>query len=204
MTSSRAGLALLAVVAPLVAFAVLGAAAAGSAPAVDRELVAVSEAFYDHETAWNALEVLLRASIAVGAAIAVAVLGALLWHRRLRSGLFWALAVGGVLGLDPLLKAAVRRPGIGASADQWSFPSGNAMASAAIALAATVLLWRSRWRYVAVGLGAAVVTFEAIGVVILGWHYASDVVGGWCVAVAWVMLLAFIVGPTGESSPKGG
>lgn len=181
------------VVLPAAVFSVIAVAVSGDPPLLDRRLVELSEDFYEHELAWNATTVFVRASSVVGAALAAAALAFLLRRRLRRAALFWALAIGGALLLDLLLKAVIRRPGIGAASDEWSFPSGNAMASAAIALAVVVLLARSPWQRPAALLGALVLAVEATGVVVLGWHYATDVLGGWLAALAWIsaLLLGF-------------
>jgi undecaprenyl-diphosphatase len=54
-----------------------------------------------------------------------------------------------------------------------------------------ITAWSSRWRWpVAV---ASVLLCAVIGVALVydGWHWAADVVGGWCAALAWVSLLYF-------------
>ena len=182
------------VVLPAAAFAALAVAVSGGPPRLDRRLVELSEDFYEHELAWDAATALMHASTVVGAALAAAVLAFLLRRGFKHAALFWTLAVGGAIFLDLLLKAVVRRPGIGAASDESSFPSGNAMASAAIVLAAVVLLARSPWRRPAALLGALVVTVEATGVVVLGWHYATDVLGGWLASLAWISALLLVLG----------
>lgn len=89
--------------------------------------------------------------------------------------------------LKPLL-AAPRQAGFGVlSRGAGSWPSGHATAVMALALC-MVIVAAPRWRpYV----GAAMAAF-AIAVVYsfleLGWHYPSDVLGGFMVAAIWTLL----------------
>ncbi len=159
----------------------------------DAEGPQAADALYEHERAWSAAERSLRGSIAVGAVVAVTVFAFLLVRRRGREAVFWAAAVAGVLLLDLLLKPAFDRPGIGAAADEYSFPSGNAMASVALVTAGLILLRGQFVRGAAVVLGTLAVLAEASGLIVLGWHYPSDVLAGWCVAAAWVALLWLVL-----------
>lgn len=70
-----------------------------------------------------------------------------------------------------------------------SFPSGHAMSSMVFYLAlAMALAGHSRWRNAT--LAAAVLLSLLIGTsrIMLGVHWPSDVVGGWAVGAAWVLL----------------
>ena len=65
-----------------------------------------------------------------------------------------------------------------------SFPSGHSTAAMAMALAFALIVPR-RWRPAAILLGACIVFAVGCSVVILNYHYPSDVVGGWLVAGGW-------------------
>jgi membrane-associated phospholipid phosphatase len=65
-----------------------------------------------------------------------------------------------------------------------SFPSGHTTAAASIAVA-LLLVVPARHRLVAATAGAALTAAVGFSVVILGWHYPSDVLGGLLVVGAW-------------------
>ena len=68
----------------------------------------------------------------------------------------------------------------------------------AVAAAFVVLALGTRWlRIVAV---AAALFVVAIGAAVIadGGHWLSDVIAGWCLAIAWVSALCLIVGRMGE------
>jgi membrane-associated phospholipid phosphatase len=132
------------------------------------------------------------AALAGAAALATGVL-VLIRRRRVRELAFLALAIGGMLALDPLLKAIVQRPPVSPDGTGYSFPSGTAMVSFAVAGAAVVLL-RSRPLRLLAALGGGLVAI-ALGasVVHLDWHYPSDVVAGWCLALGWLSLLWLVL-----------
>jgi membrane-associated phospholipid phosphatase len=73
-----------------------------------------------------------------------------------------------------------------------SWPSGHATASMSLALAA-VLVASPRWRPALAAAGAAFATAVGCAIVILAWHYPSDVLGGWLVAAAWALAAAAVV-----------
>jgi membrane-associated phospholipid phosphatase len=111
---------------------------------------------------------------------------ALLWKRRKKEALFWAVAIGGVLALDPLLKNSFMRPSIG-GASGYSFPSGSAMLS--MAAAAAIVLLARRGRLLLAVAGAMVVIVYGISIVRAEWHYPTDVLAGWSLSFAWVNAL---------------
>jgi membrane-associated phospholipid phosphatase len=68
-----------------------------------------------------------------------------------------------------------------------SWPSGHSTAAMALALCA-VLAVRARWRPVAAAVGGAYAVAVGFAVVLLGWHYPSDVLGGYLMAGTWTAL----------------
>ncbi|MDO7852469.1 phosphatase PAP2 family protein [Hymenobacter convexus] len=136
-------------------------------------------------------------------AVGLGLLGGLLLNRRRwQAGLVgtgmagaWLLELAGKALLQrtrpqewrPLMKSPIR-------ATAYSFPSGHAIASAALATSVVLLLWPSRWRWLAVGLGAGWTGTMGAARVYLGAHYPSDALAGWLGSVGWVMgvyVLAF-------------
>ena len=75
----------------------------------------------------------------------------------------------------------------------YSFPSGHAMASAALATCVCILAWPGVWRWPA--LAGALVYVPTIGVsrMYLGVHFPSDVLAGWCMGIAWVGEVATVM-----------
>jgi undecaprenyl-diphosphatase len=66
-----------------------------------------------------------------------------------------------------------------------------------------VLAWPTRIRWVVLLGGAAFVFAFGAAIVILRWHYPSDVIAGWCVALVWVSALSLLApsGRIGGASP---
>ncbi len=74
----------------------------------------------------------------------------------------------------------------------YSFPSGHATGSSALAIVCLLILWNTRWRWVAVGIGSAYVLAVGISRVYLGVHYPSDILAGWCVSWLWIGLVSYL------------
>lgn len=135
---------------------------------------------------------LSRAGGPAGASgLAGAVALGLLVARRWRALRFFSLAVVGAALLNLATKLLLTRPRPALWVVQhpelsYSFPSGHAMAAAALAAALGFLCWPTRWRWVAVGLGAAWALGMGWSRMYLGVHYPSDVLAGWLGAVGWV------------------
>jgi membrane-associated phospholipid phosphatase len=68
-----------------------------------------------------------------------------------------------------------------------SWPSGHATAAMALALA-FVLVVPARWRPAAAAVGAVFAAAVSYSFLTLGWHYPSDVFGGYLVAGTWTLL----------------
>lgn len=110
--------------------------------------------------------------------------------------LFVAVVSAGAGALNALLKLAFSRPRPSltahlAHAGGFSFPSGHAMASAAIygalAVVAVTRFPRQRWWWV--GACSAFVLCIGASRVYLGVHYPSDVIAGWALGVSWPLWL---------------
>jgi membrane-associated phospholipid phosphatase len=113
----------------------------------------------------------------------------LLRQRRFRELAFLALGIGGMVALDPVLKSLFQRPPVSPDGSGYSFPSGTAMVSLAVAGAAVVLVKPRVLRWGAVVGGGLMCLGLGVSVVYLRWHHASDVLAGWCMALAWLSAL---------------
>jgi len=129
-------------------------------------------------------------------ALAAFVIGLVLAYRK---QLYRFLVLGGSMvgaaGLAFIIKSVIERP----RPDLWhhrlihetgfSFISGHATMSMALAAALVALLWRTKWRWWSIGLGIIYVVYVGFSRLYLGAHYPTDVLGGWIVAFAWVLIV---------------
>ena len=173
-------------------------------PSWDRELTRSLYRYNPHGTflthATGLLEGVIAQPAQIGGLIFLAVLLCFFaWQRKFRAVLLVVVAVAGTLGLEPVIKDLVRRPAPHPGNSGYSFPSGTAMRSMAAAAVVMTTAWRSQWRWPAAAVGAVAVGLVGLGVVFDGWHWASDVIGGWCVSIAWVTLLVLALRPDGTS-----
>jgi undecaprenyl-diphosphatase len=121
----------------------------------------------------------------------MAVVAFLLWKKLPRQAFFFTVATFGAGLLNLLAKVFFGR----ARPDLWvsiapehdySFPSGHAMASMAVAAALVLLCWPTRFRWGMIAIGFIYVAAVGLTRPYLGVHYPSDIVGGWCASLAWV------------------
>jgi membrane-associated phospholipid phosphatase len=102
------------------------------------------------------------------------------------------ILLGSAITTDKVLKPAFAAPRF-ADLLEWrqiggeAFPSGHATASMALALSA-VLVVGPRLRPLMVGIGALFAIAVSYSLLSLGWHYPSDVLGGYLVAAGWTGL----------------
>lgn len=131
----------------------------------------------------------------VGWTVLAALLGIWLLGRP-RRAIFAVAEVAGTAILVQLLKIALERhrfhPAPG-DPFYWhpvakSFPSGNSAGALAIALAFLIVVPRT-WRPTVAAVGAGFTLAVSIGLLILDYHYPSDVLGGWLVALGWCFAL---------------
>jgi undecaprenyl-diphosphatase len=156
-----------------------------------------------HENASPFLDVAFRISHLIGTVsfFALLVLTATLWHLRRGEpelARLWFLTGLSTFLLQEVIKRIVTRP----RPELWprlfevsgfAFPSGHALASATLyPLLALDLTRRAPPRLRALGLGLAVLVclFIGIGRVYLGVHWPSDVMAGWLLGLAQLLLAA--------------
>jgi membrane-associated phospholipid phosphatase len=99
---------------------------------------------------------------------------------------------GAAVTTDKILKPALAEPRFDAvltfhQIPPTGFPSGHATASMALALCA-VLVAAPRFRPYVAALGALFAVAVCYSFLALGWHYPSDVLGGYLVAGFWTAL----------------
>lgn len=136
----------------------------------------------------------------------------LLQRRRWGDVLFWGIAIGGAALLNLAAKQSFGR----VRPDLWlsiapettfSFPSGHAMGSMALAAAVVVLTWPTRWRWLALILGILFVLLVGVSRMYLGVHYPSDILAGWAASLAWVIGVSLVLygrltKPTPQAEPS--
>jgi membrane-associated phospholipid phosphatase len=81
-----------------------------------------------------------------------------------------------------------------------SWPSGHATAAMALALCG-VLAVPARWRPAAATAGGLFALAVAYSILVLGWHFPSDVIGGYLVAGLWASLAAAVIFRLDELRP---
>ncbi len=119
-------------------------------------------------------------------------------RRKRKSAAILAIGVTGAVLINVFLKTLFQRdrPELWeriVTENSYSFPSGHAMASSALALSLILVFWPTRWRWpVLIG---SLLYMIGIGLtrLYLGVHYPTDIIAGWIVSAGWVALLMLIV-----------
>ena len=129
-----------------------------------------------------------------------------LWFRQRAQAFFALYALGGAVLLNALMKLVFHRP----RPELWprtvtengaSFPSGHSMFAAALWSVTVLLLWRTRWRWPALGLGVAYCLLMGGSRLVLGVHYPTDVLAGLLTGLAWVYGVWSLLGHPGGARP---
>lgn len=160
----------------------------------------------EHRDPW--LTAALRVITALGSPVAQAVVTAAVctvvaWRRRSRLPVLLGLVGAGGIGLVIILAKTLvgrdRPPSLVAAITEqgYSFPSGHATGTSAIALLCAWLVtrhlvtsWAARVAVYATALGfIGVIGFSRV---YLGVHYVSDVLAGWLLGAAWAGAVALI------------
>lgn len=132
----------------------------------------------------------------VGAFFVLAIV--LLLSRGLRTqALLLTVAIGGSVALNGIMKVIFQRPRPQLPwahvLPDFSFPSGHSMNSFVFYLAVALIVWSTFGRRIGVmAVVAAVAVAIAVGFsrIYLGYHYLSDVVGGFAAGLAWLLVVA--------------
>lgn len=168
-----------------------------------------------HGFASPQLDALMNAASFLGTDASLATLAGLLALGLTRAGrrreaLFVVVVLAGSILVNLAMKLLVQRARPAVSwapvLSDFSFPSGHSMNSMAFALAVAIVTWRllgPRWGGLAVVLGLVASTVIGASRIYLGFHYLTDVLGGFTSAVIWV---AIVVGVfrVGRSWPRRG
>lgn len=120
-----------------------------------------------------------------------------------RPGWCNALNLGLVVLLNQALKFAIQRPRPEGfrlvDATGFSFPSGHSMVAMAVFGLLAWYVWRyeknPRRRAVLLVLLGFVVVMVGVSRIYLGVHYASDVLGGFCMSLIWLALYTRVIAP---------
>lgn len=124
--------------------------------------------------------------------------GVLYLAHRARLALFAVIVMSGAALLDAGTKLAVgrERPAFDhpvATAAGKSFPSGHAL-GAVVAFGLLLVLAPPRFKLAVGVIGSAAVLLVSYSRLALGVHYASDVVAGWLLGAAWLVLAVWLLG----------
>ena len=129
-------------------------------------------------------------------------------QRRIRDAVIAVALIAGTGGLDLALKALLANPRyqpvpIGSDAYPWkeAFPSGHSAGSLAMSLAFLTVV-PPAWQRPTAAVGAAFTLFISLGVLLLNYHYPSDVLAGWLLAAGcWFALLLGLLPKPDSSLP---
>src|SRR4051794_7441063 len=120
-------------------------------------------------------------------------------RRQVKLAAYLVVVGAGALVLTPLIKMFVGRmrpvvPDPILAAPGNSFPSGHTLNATVFCGALLLVLLPAiprRWRRAAVGLAVTLAGLVGFSRAALGVHYASDVLGGWLLGVAWIGITAY-------------
>ena len=135
----------------------------------------------------------------IGGVLLAGIVTVIFWLKgKKREAYVLAFSSAGAAILNVLLKVTFMR----ARPDEWtrlvtessySFPSGHAMASAALGFALVAVLWRTKYRWDAM-IGATIyVLLIGFTRLYLGVHYPSDILAGWLLSAAWTSLVVVMM-----------
>src|SRR6266498_4407838 len=124
----------------------------------------------------------------------LALVAVAIWRGRLRVAAAVPVILIGATATSQILKPALGFPrfsewlGDGQIASA-SWPSGHSTAAMSLALCA-VLVASPRWRPAVAAIGSVFAVAIAYSLITLGWHWPSDVLGGFLLAATWTLVVA--------------
>lgn len=202
---ARSVLALVALAVAAVPFGLLLFFVQGQWPPLERVDYGARDEMHRVALDHTAFAAVMKALSAVGAAPVYFVLftGIVVWlvRRRLpRLAAFVAVTELGGAVLNVLVKAAVdrARPVVAdpiAHASGLSFPSGHAQSAVVSSSVLLLLFWSGLgpvWRRVAVAIAVVLVVGIGLSRIALSVHYVSDVLAGYALGVAWVLVMTAV------------
>ena len=121
----------------------------------------------------------------------------------MKKGLFSILILVIVTLLNQLLKRIIQRPRPEGyrliTENGYSFPSGHSMASMAFYGFIIYLIWKlvknKKIKYLETGILGIFIFLIGFSRIYLGVHYASDVVGGFAISIAYLIMFTNIIKP---------
>ena len=131
-------------------------------------------------------------------AVTVIISALFLFKKRMNNVYSVAFTVGGAGLINFILKLIFQRqrPSLALALvheTSYSFPSGHAMGSSALGFAIILILWRTKWRCLALILASIYILLIGISRIYLGAHYPTDVIAGWCVSAVWAVIVYIAV-----------
>jgi undecaprenyl-diphosphatase len=125
--------------------------------------------------------------------------GALVATRRFGAAVFLTVALVGSLVIDAAMKLVFERPrpklDYAAVLPDYSFPSGHAMNGVVFYVSIALIAWSVFGRRIGlVSTIAAGILAIGIGLsrIYLGFHYMTDVIGGWLAGIVWLLIVGAI------------
>jgi undecaprenyl-diphosphatase len=155
-----------------------------------------------HAISSPALDLVMNAITTIGdvpfVSIMFVIAMAYLLYQHLRAeALFLATAILGSIALNGILKVFIQRPRPPLPwahvLPDYSFPSGHSMNSLVFYLAIALIIWtRAKAPAGSIAVIAALLIAISVGLsrIYLGYHYLSDVVGGFAAGLAWLLVVA--------------
>ena len=135
--------------------------------------------------------------------LTIGLLSFLMLRHKNKKALIVGSTVAGAALLNIILKLIFER----ARPDLWdqlvvetsfSFPSGHAMISAALALSVIYIFWSTRYRWIAFWAGSLFILVIGFSRLYLGVHYPTDILAGWIVSAAWLCIVIIVVNSKGS------
>jgi undecaprenyl-diphosphatase len=156
-----------------------------------------------NEQSTKGLDTFFLIATEFGGVIFVSVVSALslaylLYRRRRYDALLLAVGVGGAALLNYTAKLTFvrERPDLWNQLIQettYSFPSGHAAGSSALAVCIVALLWRTKCRIPALIIAPLYIVLIGFSRMYLGVHYLTDIVAGWIVGISWTLIIISII-----------